>query len=502
MKRTNIDFTARFGKVEQVNPEFSIGTCGVMALGKNRNMSHISRDSANAAEGSLWNIPIVGHIYKTEDGKLYMGGHDMEFTKDEDGNYHFEVLTVPFGVVPERPDSLRYVDIEEPKNRGVHTYMEVPIILWTGRYPELMEAASDIGDGIVFNESMEIAVHKYEQLADDPNYVDITDYTYSALCLLGRYKDEDKSVEPCFPCSNIRLNDYEFDNTFSDLFSELKKELSEVFGENTEKGGLKVENEIIEPVCADDTAPATENFASAESTDVVENAVPEVDNEESSDNAQAAEDYAVNEVVTFGATYRKKRKACCEMLQSELVYDASGRVIQETYYDVCDFDDKYVYGEKWIFNAEGSRNEFFRVAYSYDDKSETAAVAGPVEKMLVEWLTEDEYTALQQMRTQYGLLVEYKANREEADRRAICDAVMTEFVDLDGNDEFEAVREHRYDYESADALRNACYIIRGKFSVPVSAHKTTKETVVPVATVVERVALTARDRMHEKYGKK
>ncbi len=49
---------------------------------------------------------------------------------------------------------------------------------------------------------------------------------------------------------------------------------------------------------------------------------------------------------SFSATYRQKREALSNALDSEIVKDGAGNVVSETYYWVDDFDDSYVFVER------------------------------------------------------------------------------------------------------------------------------------------------------------
>lgn len=58
MKRKSIPFNAKIGFVEKINDEFLKCKVYVCALGKNRNLSYISREAAEEALYSLYNIPV------------------------------------------------------------------------------------------------------------------------------------------------------------------------------------------------------------------------------------------------------------------------------------------------------------------------------------------------------------------------------------------------------------------------------------------------------------
>lgn len=73
--------------------------------------------------------------------------------------------------------------------------------------------------------------------------------------------------------------------------------------------------------------------------------------------------------------------------------------------------------------------------------------------------TEEEYAALL---AELEELRAYRTEREEADRAEEYNSVLDEFEDLADIDEYQEVRENALSFESADALRDRCFAIRGK----------------------------------------
>ncbi|MFA6832661.1 MAG: hypothetical protein WCR36_10420, partial [Bacteroidaceae bacterium] len=149
-----------------------------------------------------------------------------------------------------------------------------------GRYPELKEAI--YSDEIWFNESMEIDPTQTKPLDEDSNYVDILDWVYSALCILGKADENSTNgktesemhSEPCF--INSKIEPYNFSSSeFSKLMDTMKKEMSLVFENinNIQEGGLPLadEKEIVEEnvdeVIEETTEPTVEETVDAEVID-------------------------------------------------------------------------------------------------------------------------------------------------------------------------------------------------------------------------------------------
>ena len=65
-------------------------------------------------------------------------------------------------------------------------------------------------------------------------------------------------------------------------------------------------------------------------------------------------------------------------------------------------------------------------------------------------------------------------------------------------DEFESISSNRYSYESVQDLKNACYMVRGKYAHRFQKPKQS-DPVIPIGGAVQ---LSLRDQFHERYGKK
>lgn len=174
--------------IREVNSSFAIGTLKVMYLGKNRNGSHFNKEAVQKALPSLYNVPIVCHW---DDENEEIGGHDMTVVSDKDGNLRLKTLTEPCGVVP---DHAKFSFCKETDEGGEHTYLVIEgVILW--KRQDVYSYIVNKCNGIV-KHSMEITVNESHKTPD--NYVDITDFEFTALCLLG-------NCEPCFEGSELEM---------------------------------------------------------------------------------------------------------------------------------------------------------------------------------------------------------------------------------------------------------------------------------------------------------
>ena len=521
LAKQNITFSTKFTDIKAINPEFSMAKCWVCAIGKNANYSYIGKEATEKALDSLWNIPVVGHLFVDADGNYRVGGHDSELGRDEKGDLCFKDLTVPFGVVPYMPEEVKYEEVTEADGE-VKTYITCPVILWSGRYPQVMESINK--DDNAWSQSMEITVDAAQPYEEDPNYLDILEYNYSALCLLGRYDDE-YNVQPCFPEAKVVLSEFSLENDkFAELFAQLKQELATCFSQNPAEETK--EEESISEVTETDTASIEtpevadeDNSASDESeNESNEEIAPETAQEmteESSENAEAQLALEVQEqnsqfhtAVDRAKNYtseNEKYAALCKLYPSFMNTDDVGIIISEYEYYIHDYTEEYVYVIEHIYDwADGDvayTERLFRQAYVYDPETDVATKNGPEEECVAVWLTIPEKEEIEAMRDEYDTLVKYQADKEEAERKQKVDEAIADFEDdLAGNAEFELIYANRYSYADIEALKNACYIVKGKYGV-FSQEKTviTHEPIIPIGGST-KTPMTAREKLHAQFG--
>lgn len=222
-KITTIDFTIKPLSYEVINSQFTKCRCYILATGDNANYSDITLEAVKRAIPSLYNTPVVAHVIKKEDGTgYYIGGHDSEL-KITDQGMELKDLTVPYGLVPESCNA-KIVEVLESDGITKNNYLIADILLWTGRY-NIMDAK--YSDDVYFNQSCEIIINNGSYKND--KYFEITDFTFSGLCLLGKDKSENSkyNTRPCFPSARVeKVKAYSLENdNFKTELSALRQEV-------------------------------------------------------------------------------------------------------------------------------------------------------------------------------------------------------------------------------------------------------------------------------------
>lgn len=472
MDKLNIGFTSKIKPIKPINEQFTLCKCYVMALGKNKNKTNIPKEAVDDALPSLFNIPVVAHLFTDDNSKKRVGGHDMELVVNEKGELAFNVLTVPYGTVPQQ-DGVHYEEVVEDDGK-VNTYLVADIILWTGRYPELLDAK--YSDEIYFAQSMEIIP---SETKNEEGLLTINKFQFSALCLLGKSDNDAENIAPCF--ASARVESYDFaakDETWTKLFGEFKQELAKCFeAQSSGEGGKKLDKELIASILAE--YGFTEEDIPFEITDDMTEEelrakLDELKSEKEKVNEEAAADAASKDVKEEGFD-AKEETAGTKNFEAGMRWSERGQAIREAFdkhnvysddyyegYFLLDFDDKYAYADHIKGGEHIERaQETVRVPYSITDKVATVDIDS-AEKVRLVWLTEEEEAAIAKKDEEFAALVEYKKEKLEEERMKEYAATISEFSDLAELDEYKELTKNAMTYASKEDLQKELYAIRGK----------------------------------------
>lgn len=503
---TSIAFKAKVTPIEVVNDEFTLCKVYVQGLGKNRNGSYMSKENVSKFLPTLNYCPVVGHLFKYTDKegneKIAMGGHDCAI----DENWKVIDLTVPYGVVVS--DSYGFEVIDE---YGTDVeYLTANAILWTGRYPELKTAI--YSDEIWFNQSMEINIQQYRPLEEDSNYTELLEWTYSALCLLGKADDKDSPAhtEPCFINSKVLPAEFS-KKEFSIVMNEMKEKISLCFNttnlNNSEgKGGNALDEKLVILEKYGKTIEDLDFSIDDMSTEDFEAKMKELFGENTETPVEPVQP-VVSEPVAFSATYKQKRQALCNALDPIIVKDENGNYVEETYYYVEDFSEEWVYVEKSHWTVDNYEYKFGRFSYEFNETELTATITSDFEEMVKVWLTLEEKENLDKERAGYELMKtefeqyksEYTVTNAEfeelksyketkiAEERANAETEL--FAKYEGKigetNEFKTLKEKASEY-TLDALTKECLCIVGMYSMTSEPTETPKDNKDPLKFSVEQ----------------
>ena len=456
MENMSIPVSIQFESAKPVNDTFTSYDCKIMAIGKNRNGSAFSRETVEAAIDKFRNLPITAFIYVGDDGKKHIAGHEMKVV-EEDGRYKWQTKCVPYGVIPADAE-FKFEDITE-ENGTVATYLVTSAILWTKKYPDIIEAAYG-ADGSYWA-SMEINVlgtHK----GDGDTHVEITDFTPEAFTLLGKSDDPKYNVTPCFPSAG--LVPYSLDEQFNTLMEEFKAALAECFAGTD--GGETMKDEELDVI-----EEQEEVFEEEEKIEEMPVEEPE--------EQEPIEEPCVDETPEQFTLMSAKMKAM-QLAVDSLAFHTDASC---AFFMLADFDEKYAYVYQYYY--EDGMADFEKTAWRYsytaveNGDEYNVEIANEGERMYIEWLTEEQRDAVKNMERSFAEykeshttdndtvneLIKFKEERLAQDRVNAVNAVFEQFDELGGNADFEALKQNTGSLD-VDEIEEKCFAIRGKIMKP------------------------------------
>lgn len=495
----------------------------------NVNGSNIESSVMEAALPSFSNRPILGYIHKittdeNPDGQWEFYSHNMH--EDENGDVVYDEY--PIGIIPESCNAQLVYDEEKKK-----TYCEVDGYIFE-EYSKAAEILQREGECSV---SVELSIRELSYDAKQ-KFLNIEDFWFSGVTILGK-TPQGNEVKPGMTGSNIKLADFSSKN--NSLFEDYESKMVELQAriENLEtacfnreqnssvhtlskEGGnkenmIKFEellakyNKTVEDVTFDYSelsdeeleAKFAEVFGEDNNTDG-DNSGDNTTNEPSNDNEGDGESPTEpeettdgdnegegqnfeNMTKTFEISHDDIRYALYNLLSS---YEDADN---EWYYITGVYDSYFVY-ESW----DGGK--IYGQKYTKDN--DNVAFDGERYNLHKEYLTDSEYTEIQEMRSNYSSIVEelntYKSAEVFADKMTVFDdEAYTEYLDTDEFKELmseDSVNQYSKEElsEKADATlgklvkKNKTFSFAGETSqkrhvnrVAFNAEKETEDTYKP-----------------------
>ena len=425
--------------------------------------------------------PILAHIVKDEKtGELDFGSHDSHVEKvieiDEDGK-EFTVEKVvydeqPIGVIDGSKTSIEY-DEEAKVNRAIlHGYL----------YNEYCQDAIDILNrrGTV-DCSVELVIRQMSMDGKTKSLV-LNDFYVAGLTLLSA------KTKPGMAGSNFKIEDFSLENKtfdFEKQFIEMQAKLNELEARfninNSMKGGKatveikdnKNFEEVTETEKVTETEATTDEVTvseeesektvdkTSEENSVEEKEIDEVTTEEVEESAD--EDTEVKEDNACGgggSGSKKKKKNSSEESQTNTTVECSYTVngeskkfavsLQEKIYAIQDLvnvtyaeADNTYYGvsvyEDYVVMCDYWSGRYFK--QSYTSENDNYSLVGDRIEVFAEFVTADEQSKLDDMRSNYSSIVEelntYKSAEVYADKMTVFDDEA--YADYLETDEFKAL---------------------------------------------------------------
>ena len=501
--------------------------------GLNRNGSFIEDDDMNRALPSFANKPILAEIKKNSKGELDFGTHAMEFIEDEDGNVKIHYIEQPVGIVPESHNGhLEYDKTYEKNFAVVNGY----IFKYYGN--ETAEILERKGGTKV---SVELEINEMSWDSKE-NYLVIKDFTFSGVTLLSedvgegmlgsrldisdfsQYQSIDYSKEIHEMKARLAALESSFDNknpkeggnqTLSKLEElltqygktvddidfdyegmsdeELEAKFAEVFGDgdnvpssegDNENGQTKKDSDDSDenPDSDNSEGSTTDEFDDDSSTDDTSDDEPE-----GISNAQKTED-------DDGSSEKKPKNDFALSLQEKI--NALSNLVSATY-DESDNEWYYtlVYDDYVVMVGY-----FYGRSYkqSYKAENDEYSLVGDRVEVYVQYLTQEEMDALDNMKSEYTLLSQYKADIEKMQLDSARDELLNDekFAIIRDSDAYKELVEKASNYSVEELEKSLKIIVADNVLKNVDFSKISKQKSGRMFTIPSKSANTVTS----KYG--
>ena len=476
----------------------------------NVNNSNIEESVMTSALPSFSNRPILGYIHKVvtdenPDGQWEFYGHNCH---EENGELVYD--EVPIGIIPESCNAQLVYDKEKNK-----TYCEVDGYIFE-EYSRAAEILQREGECAV---SVELSIR---ELSYDGKLkcLNIEDFWFSGVTILGKNEYGD-TIKPGMTGSNIKLADFSADN--NSLFAKYENKMIE-FQERLEKlestcsniqlskeGGndknMDKFNELLEKYgkTAEDIDFEYEDMTDEELESkfeevfgkLEENSTSEPSNDEGTDDGDESEENPEvkedNACGGGGSGSKKKKKNSAENEPMTRTYEISHDDIRYALYNLLssyeesDNDWYYITGvyDSYFVYESWDGGKIYGQKYTKDN--DNVAFDGERYTLHKEYLTDSEYTEIQNMRSNYSTVVnelnQYKYNEEFADKMTVFeDEAYTDYLETD---EFKALMsKETVDKYSKEELAEKADATLGKFVKSTKTFSYTEnKTKKPIASV-------------------
>nr|DAG16722.1 MAG TPA: hypothetical protein [Caudoviricetes sp.] len=493
----------------------------------NVNGSNIESSVMKAALPSFSNRPILGYIHKVTtdenpEGQWEFYSHNMH--EDENGDVVYDEY--PIGIIPESCNAQLVYDEEKKK-----TYCEVDGYI----FEEYSKAAEILQREEECSVSVELSIRELSYDAKQ-KFLNIEDFWFSGVTILGK-TPQGNEVKPGMTGSNIKLADFSSKNNslFEDYESKMielqarienletacfNKEQSSSVRTLSKEGGNKENmtkfeellakyNKTVEDVTFDYSelsdeeleAKFAEVFGEDNNADG-DNSGDDTTNEPSNDNEGDGENPTEpegttdgdnegegqnfeNMTKTFEISHDDIRYALYNLLSS---YEDADN---EWYYITGVYDSYFVY-ESW------NGGKIYGQKYTKDN--DNVSFDGERYNLHKEYLTDSEYTEIQDMRSNYSSVIEelntYKSAEVFADKMTVFDdEAYSEYLDTD---EFKALMsENSVNKYSKEELSEKADATLGKLVKKNKTFSFAGET--PQKKHVSRVAFNAEKETEDTY---
>ena len=427
----------------------------IFHTGLNRNKSYVSKESAEKAMNTIADRPVLAAIHQLADGTWDFEGHEMEIVKDDKGNEELRYIESQVGSFSSEPAFWEHDDNLDKDYVCAYAYIS----------EEYTKACEIIRAKQGSKNSCELFIDELSYNAKE-KYLELNDFYVNASTLLGSH-DDGTEIQEGMEGSRADIADFSVNNNsvrfdkdekMIELLENLNKTLSNFNKEQTpvqtqsKEGGTYNKMTKFEELLAKYGKTAEDvTFDYAEMPDEeLEAKFAEMFDDgnsdgENSDNGESGE--PSNDGEGEGASDPDGDEGG-NISKNELFNKLFEISFDEIRYALNNLCSVYRNDSEWCYVSQVYENYFIMEDWdsdkyykqSYEKDGDNISLSGERIEMFAMLLTESEKLSIEDMRSNYAALKEFKETAEKnelhAQKEAIINAdnysVLTE-KDSEGN---------------------------------------------------------------------
>jgi len=429
----------------------------IFHTGLNRNKSYVSKESAEKAMNTIADRPVLAAIHQLDDGSWDFEGHEMEIVKDEKGKEELRYIESQVGSFSSEPAFWEHDDNLDKDYVCAYAYIS----------EEYTKACEIIRVKQGSKNSCELFIDELSYNAKE-KYLELNDFYVNASTLLGSH-DDGTEIQEGMEGSRADIADFSVNNNsvkfdkdekMIELLENLNKTLSNFNKEQTpvqtqsKEGGTNNKMTKFEELLAKygktaedvtfDYAEMSDEELEAKFAEMFDGNNSEGDD---SDNGESGEPSNDGEGDGEGASDPDGDEGK-NISKNELFNKLFEISFDEIRYALNNLCSVYRNDSEWCYVSQVYENYFIMEDWdsdkyykqSYEKDGDNISLSGERIEMFAMLLTESEKLSIEDMRSNYSTLKEFKETAEKnelhAQKEAIINAdnysVLTE-KDSDGN---------------------------------------------------------------------
>lgn len=427
----------------------------IFHTGLNRNKSYVSKESAEKAMNTIADRPVLAAIHQLDDGSWDFEGHEMEIVKDDKGNEELRYIESQVGSFSSEPAFWEHDDNLDKDYVCAYAYIS----------EEYTKACEIIREKQGSKNSCELFIDELSYNAKE-KYLELNDFYVNASTLLGSH-DDGTEIQEGMEGSRADIADFSVNNNsvkfdkdekMIELLENLNKTLSNFNKEQTpvqtqsKEGGTYNKMTKFEELLAKygktaedvtfDYAEMPDEELEAKFAEMFDDGNSDGDN---SDNGESGE--PSNDGEGEGASDPDGDEGG-NISKNELFNKLFEISFDEIRYALNNLCSVYRNDSEWCYVSQVYENYFIMEDWdsdkyykqSYEKDGDNISLSGERIEMFAMLLTESEKLSIEDMRSNYAALKEFKETTEKnelhAQKEAIINAdnysVLTE-KDSEGN---------------------------------------------------------------------